>query len=101
MKDKPDLGAKVDGRMLLDFEENVTWRALIETIEERIEIIRTELERGVVMIKGEEGEKTPYVLTHDDMKRRQGEIAALRYTMQLPTILKEEKEQGEQIKKEG
>jgi hypothetical protein len=53
------------------------------------------------MIKGEEGEKTPYVLTHDDMKRRQGEIAALRYTMQLPTILKEEKEQGEQIKKEG
>jgi len=96
MNEATDLLQAFSERDLDDFEENVVWRAFLQTIKDRIEIIRTELEVGTIMIKAQDG-KMAYTLNLEDLKRRQGECAGLRFLTRLPEIVREIKEQGEQI----
>jgi len=96
MSEPLDLMSAFSDRDLEEFSENVVWLAFLQTIKDRVEIIRTELEVGTIMIKTAEGNKVARVLSIEDLKRRQGECAGLRFLMRLPEIVKEIREQGEQ-----
>lgn len=93
-----DLFNRFSTKDLEEFQENLIWKAFLQVIKDRIEIVRNELEVGRVKVIDKSGAKTTVILTHEDIKRRQGECSGLRYLIQLPDIVKEIKEQGEQTK---
>ncbi len=96
---KEDLVHKVDLASLKQFEEDVVWRAFREVVEERIEVVRNELEVGFVYIKTKDGGQT-VLMTEEGTQRRRGECEGLRYILKLPDILKEIWEQDKKVKEE-
>lgn len=97
-----DLVQKIDSAQLKSFEEDPVWQAFREVVEERIDIVRNELETGIVVVPEQKGEQIinkPVVIDVAGLKTRQGECAGLRYILRLPEIVKEIWKQDEESKK--
>ena len=73
--------------------KSVFWATIVQMIKERIELIRTEIELGVVRVPTEDGKHYQSVaLSFEDIKRRQGECSSLRYVISLPQVFIDQKE---------
>ena len=89
-----DLIKTFDSGKLKQFEEDVVWNAFRSTIEERIELIRNELEVGAVAVS-----EQVITLDYEAMKKRQGECEGLRFILRLPQIIKDLWSEEESLKK--
>ena len=72
---------------LKDFEENPVWRYFCGEFKHRIELVRNELELGIVR-----DPKVPDklgILSMEDIKKRQGECESLRFVLNMPNIVKD------------
>lgn len=68
------------------------WQAVEETIKDRLEIIRTELEVGQVVVKDAEGKMVgTKVCSLEELVGKQRECASLRYVLMIPEIFREQK----------
>jgi len=83
-----------DEHALKGFEGTVVWQAFMVTVEERIDLIRSELETGVVV--GNDGK--PVLISFDGIKKRQGECESLRYILALPETIRQVWAQDAEIK---
>ena len=78
--------------------KSVFWSTIVMMIQERIELIRTEIELGVIRVS--EGDHyVDKTLTMEDIKLRQGECSSLRYVIGLPKIFITEKQK--EVQKDG
>jgi hypothetical protein len=103
VEESQELISMVSERDVKDFEENIVWRAFLQVMKDRIEIVRAELEVGTIVGKSETGAAVTIPLKLEDITRRQGECAGMRFMTRLPEIVKDLKaEDLEKIKrKEG
>ena len=76
-----------------DFVEHKVWKAMVATLEERLELIRNELEVGKDLTEGGELK----LLTFEDIKLRQGEAKNCRYVLILPSIIQKHLEAKEEV----
>jgi hypothetical protein len=86
---------------VLEIEQFITskfWRIVEGTIKERLEVIRTMLERGEITYQ-DGGNVVTRPATFEDLKSFQGDCRSLRWILKLPEILKEDKIQ--KVKKEA
>ena len=68
---------------LEDFKGHPMYVAMMETFKERIELLRNDLEMGIV--RTEDGNALP--MNHDSLIRTQGETRSLRYATNLIDLL--------------
>ena len=83
-----------DASALKAFEGTLVWQAFRAVVEERIELIRGELETGVIVVEG-----TPANIDYEGLKKRQGECESLRFILALPETIKQVWAQDEEINK--
>ena len=83
-----------DEHALKGFEGNTVWKAFMVTVEERIDLIRSELEIGVAV--SNEGKTT--IIDFAGIKKRQGECESLRYILALPETIRQVWAQDAEIK---
>lgn len=93
-----DLLKQFDEGQLKKFEEDVVWKAFCGVIEDRLELVRNEIEAGVASV-GSGKEAQLIVIDSEGIKRRQGECSSLRFLLALPETVKQQWEQEELKKK--
>lgn len=75
-------------RQLEDFKDHIGWKEMLQTVLDRISIIRDELEVG----QTNQGEK----LSLEDIAERRGECRSLRFIAALPDALIREINEGKE-----
>lgn len=94
MKQEQDLYKSLSVGEIDQGIKGVFWATVVQMIKERIELIRTEIELGVVRVPTDDGKHYQSVaLSFEDIKRRQGECSSLRYVIGLPQVFIDQKKE--------
>jgi len=93
-----DLVRTFDASALKAFEGNIVWRSFVATIQDRLDLIRDELESGVSTV-GVGRDARTVIIDNEGLKRRQGECISLRYLLALPETIKQVWAQDEEFNK--
>ena len=86
----------ISAQEIEEYQKNSITQLIVETLKERLEIVRVELELGYVETGGE---KVP--LDYGSLRERQGECISIRYKLNLLENLKNIKIESENKTKEN